>query len=61
MFVMEVPTAAKADTTFERKVAAVNFSSPQDFPVALQVCAPNGFCTCGYLPALTQFAFCERW
>lgn len=27
--------APKAATTFERKVAAVGFSSPQDFPVSL--------------------------
>lgn len=29
------PARAKATTTFERKVAAVGFSSPADFPVSL--------------------------
>lgn len=42
VFVMEVPTSQKSDTTFERKVTNVSFSSVQDFPVAISASAKYG-------------------
>ena len=37
LLIMELPTGAKTDMTFERKILNVNFPTPGDFPVALHV------------------------
>jgi clathrin heavy chain len=39
LMVMELPTGAKQDTTFERKMLQVNFPNAQDFPVGMQISA----------------------
>eukprot|EP01006_Ploeotia_vitrea_P036086 TRINITY_DN65965_c0_g2_i1.p1 TRINITY_DN65965_c0_g2~~TRINITY_DN65965_c0_g2_i1.p1 ORF type:complete len:1702 (-),score=356.35 TRINITY_DN65965_c0_g2_i1:154-5214(-) len=42
LLIMEVPVGAKQETTFERKIQGVSFSSPNDFPVAVQASAKHG-------------------
>eukprot|EP01006_Ploeotia_vitrea_P036085 TRINITY_DN65965_c0_g1_i1.p1 TRINITY_DN65965_c0_g1~~TRINITY_DN65965_c0_g1_i1.p1 ORF type:complete len:1680 (-),score=269.82 TRINITY_DN65965_c0_g1_i1:136-5175(-) len=42
LLIMEVPVGAKQETTFERKIQGVSFSSPQDFPVAVQASGKHG-------------------